>query len=243
MRAWIAFVFVLIVLHLPASAADLTTRDGRPVRNVAVISRLGDRITLYYAKPSVPVTVWEGHERAFDILDFGIDARIEKTIAVALAPRFAVVALEPGAADTDVAGWNEKSLRTKIAALPPRADIDAYIVVCQDKQSIEMGSFLTTRGLVLYHRWKLFGQLTGLLAFYRLTVVDARTGETIVGREGGIETDIWHTSIPRREIDDSFWPGEDALPSPEQVPALREAFYTFVDESILWTLRRMKLTA
>lgn len=244
MRTWLALILTLTLgaLGLPAAAEELATRDGRPVRTVAVISGLGDEITLYYAHPSVPVTVWEGDTRSFVIPDFAIDARIERTIAATIAPRFNVVSLDPKFAGTGQPILDERTVRGIIANLPPRPDIDAYIVVCHEETSIEMGAFLTTHGLVLYRRWKLFGDLTGLLGFYRLLVVDARTGETIVGRTGGIETDIFHPSTARKEIDDAFWPGEDKLPSPDQVPALRDEFYKFVDESILWTLRRMKLT-
>jgi hypothetical protein len=73
-------------------------------------------------------------------------------------------------------------------------------------------------------------------------IVDARTGETIENRTGGIETGIFEPSTARREIDDDFWPGDDATPSAEKVTALRAKFYEFVDESIAWTLKRMKLT-
>jgi hypothetical protein len=128
-----------------------------------------------------------------------------------------------------------------IATLGPRADIDAYIVVCHDESSVEMTALLTSHGLVLYRRWHPFDDITGLLGFYRLLVVDARTGETIEGRTGGIDTSIFEPSTARREIDDAFWPGDANLPSPDQVPALRDEFYKFVDESIAWTLTRMKL--
>src|SRR5258706_8453628 len=225
MRIWLFLVLMLNVLSVPGEAAELTTRDGRAVHKVALSSRLGDKITLYYAEPSIPITVWEGHPRDFIVPDFALDARVEKTIAAALAPRFEVVMLKPGVADTDIASWNEQSVRGKIVGLPPRPDIDAYVVVCQDEESIEMGSFLTTHGFVLYHRPKLFGSVTGLLGFYRLMIVDARTGETIGGREGGIDMSILDSSIPRREIDGSFWPGEDTLPSSNDVPRLRDKFY------------------
>lgn len=242
MRLLIVLIVALSTLVSPALADELTTSDGRPVHNVAVISRLSDTITLYYAQPSIPVTVWEGHPRDFTIPNFAIDARIEKAIAAALTPRFTFVALGDSLASTDAAGWEERTVRAKIASLPPRADIDAYIVICPEEESVEMGAFLETKGLVLYRRWKLFGNVTATLGFYRLMIVDARTGETIAGREGGIETSIFQTSLPRRDIDDSFWPGEDAVPAESDIPRLRDKFYEFVDESIAWTLKKMNLT-
>lgn len=239
------FALLLLTLVVTGTAAskDLMTRDGRPVRNVAVISRLSDTITLYHTRPSVPVTVWRGYPRSYLVPDFTIDARVEKTIASAIASRFTVVALPSGYADSDFSTWEERSIGGKVRALPQRPDIDAYVVVCQDESSIEMGSFLTSRGLVLYHRWRPIGKdLVGLLGFYRLMIVDARTGEIIAGRHGGIETDIFHPSTARKEIDNSYWPGENALPSGEQIPALREAFYNFMDESLLWTLEDLDVT-
>lgn len=243
MRTWITLIVTLALSapSLPAAAAEIATRDGRPVRTVAVISRLSDEITLYYAQPSVPVTVWKGDTRRFVIPDFAVDDRIERMIGGTLAPRFNVVQLGPGLAGASQPILDERDVRGVIATLPPRPEIDAYIVICHDESSVEMGAFLTTHGLVLYRRWNLFGDVTGLLGFYRLLLVDARTGETIEGRTGGIDTDIFHPSTARKEIDGAFWPGEDNLPTADQVPALRDEFYKFVDESILWTLRRMKL--
>lgn len=242
MKVFARLVLMLAVANATASAAELTTRDGRPLRHVAVISRLSDTIVLYHAEPSVPVTVWRGDVRSFLVPDFAIDARIEKSIASAIAPLFTVVDLAAGAADVNYADWEPGNVGNKIRNLPQRADIDAYIVVCQDKHSVEMGSFLTTRGLVLYERWRMIGRnLVGLLGFYRVMIVDAHTGETIAEGEGGIETDIFQSSIARKEIDNSFWPGENSLPPADQVPALREEFYKFVDESLLWTLKDMDL--
>jgi hypothetical protein len=243
MRTWTLLLLTLCLstLGLPAAAGELTTRDGRAVRSVAVISRLGDNILLYKTEPSVPVTVWKGAARPFVIPDFAIDTRIENAIATALAPRLTVVRLAPGLVPATPI-LDEDDVPGMIAQLPARPDIDAYIVLCHDESSVEMSSFLTTHGLVLYRRWHPFDDITGLFAFYRFMIVDARTGETIENRTGGIETSIFEPSTARREIDDSFWPGDEALPSAEQAPALREKFNEFVDESITWTLKRVKLT-
>ncbi len=240
-RFAIGLVLALSTLCFAAVADELTTRDGQPIRTVAVISRLGDTILLYNTQPSVPVTVWKGDARAFAMPDFAIDARIERAIAAALTPRLTVVQLASGTTSDRSPILDENDIPQVIAALPRRPDIDAYIVLCHDESSVEMGAFLTTHGLVLYRRWHPFDDVTGLFAFYRMILVDARTGETIANRVGGIDTSIFEPSTARREIDDKFWPGKDALPSPEDVPALRDEFYKFVDESIAWTLRRMKL--
>lgn len=241
-RFAIGLALAFCTLCFDAVADDLTTRDGRPIHTVAVISRLSDTILLYDTQPSVPVTVWKGDQRALTMPDFAIDARIERAITAALTPRFNVVQLAAGTASGRSPILDEDDVAQFIAALPPRPDIDAYIVLCHDESSVEMGAFLTTHGLVLYRRWHPFDDITALFAFYRMMVVDARTGETILNRVGGIDTSIFEPSTARREIDDKFWPGEDAMPSPQDVPALRDEFYKFVDESIAWTLKRMKLT-
>jgi len=241
-RFAIGLALALSTLCFAAVADELATRDGRPIRTVAVVSRLGDTVLLYNTQPSVPVTVWKGNSRAIAMPDFAIDARIERAIAAALTPRFNVVQLAAGTAGERTPILDEDDVPQAIAALPPRPDIDAYIVLCHDESSVEMGAFLTTHGLVLYRRWHPFDDITALFAFYRMIVVDARTGETIANRVGGIDTSIFEPSTARREIDDKFWPGKDATPSPEDVPALRDEFYKFVDESIAWTLKRMKLT-
>ncbi|NOT40705.1 MAG: hypothetical protein HOP13_09450 [Alphaproteobacteria bacterium] len=239
-RTTLLLACFLFTMSFPAVAGELTTRDGRPVRSVAVISRLGDSILLYNAEPSVPVTVWKGATRPFVIPDFAIDARIENAIATALAPRFTVVRLAPGVVPTTPI-LDEDDVPGIVAKLPPRPDIDAYIVLCHDESSVEMTAFLTTHGLALYRRWHPFDDVTALFAFYRLMILDARTGETIENRTGGIETSIFEPSTARREIDDNFWPGDEGLPSAQQAPALRDKFYEFVDESIVWTLKRTKL--
>lgn len=242
-RFAIGLALVLSTICFAAAADELNTGDGQPIRNIAVISRLGDTILLYHTQPSVPITVWKGEARPFAMPDFAIDARIERTIGAALTPRFNVVQLADGTAGSRSPIFDEDDIPQFIAALPPRLDIDAYIVLCHDESSVEMGAFLTTHGLVLYRRWHPFDDITALFAFYRMILVDARTGKTIANRVGGIDTSIFEPSTARREIDDKFWPGKDAMPSPEQVPPLRDEFYKFVDESIAWTLKRMKLTS
>jgi hypothetical protein len=245
MRSLLLLIVIFSALVVPAAAEEpreLTTRDGRPVHKVALLSRLGDKIVIYYSHPGIPLSVWEGEPRDYVLPEFAIDAHVEKTIASAISPRFEVVMLDPKVADTDIPTWNERTVQSKIAALPPRSDIDAYIVLCQDEETVEMGAFLKTHGLVLYHRPKLFGHVTALLGFYRIMIVDARTGETIGGREGGTDMSFLDSSIPRKEIDGSYWPGEDALPAPADVPKLRDKFYEFVDESLLWTLKRLNMT-
>ncbi len=179
--------------------------------------------------------------RPWILPDFAIDTRIENAIATALAPRFAVVHLAPGLVPATPI-LNEDDVPGIVTKLPARSDIDAYIVLCHDESSVEMTAHLTTHGLALYRRWHPFDDVTALFAFYRFMIVDARTGEVIENRTGGIETSIFEPSTARREMDDGFWPGDEALPSGEQVPAVRNEFYKFVDESIAWTLKRMKLT-
>lgn len=244
MRAVLTALVMLSVLTAQVWAAEqsLLTKDGHPVHKVALISRLGDKIVIYYSHPGIPLSVWKGEPRDYVLPDFAIDAHVEQTIASAIAARFEVVPLDPRVADTDIPTWTEQTVQSKIAALPPRPDLDAYIVVCQGVETVEMGAFLETHGLVLYHRPKLFDHVTAVLGFFRIVIVDARTGETLTGREAGIEMGFLDSSIPRREIDGSYWPGEDALPAPSDVPRLRDKFYEFVDESLLWTLKRMNLT-
>lgn len=240
MRNWLVlFLLCALALCFRASAGGLTTKDGRAIQSVAVISRLGDDILLFYVEPAMA-----GARRIaplpFRIPQFEIDARIERAIASSLEGRVKVVTLPAGIVPATPI-LDEDDVPGLLAKLPARSDIDAYIVLCHDESAVEMGAIRSTHGLVLYRRWHPFDDITGLFAFYRFMIVDARTGEAIENRTGGIETSIFEPSTARREIDDTYWPGDGVLPSSQQAPALRDKFYEFVDESIAWTLQRSKL--
>ncbi len=239
---------VLIVVLLTtalgplARAEGLTTRDGRAVRNVAVVSRLGDTAVLFHAVMGVPIGAFEPERHPVVIPGFGIDARIERAAASLLAPGFNIVALQPGVADSASDTWERRTAGEKTRNLPPRDDIDAVLVVCRDDSLDEVGdTMLTIEGLGLYHRFKLFGYITAAFAVYRVMLIDARTGETITDRESGMETGIFEPSLPVKRLDDARWPADDATLSPEQVALLRDDLTALVDESLVWTLRKMKL--
>ena len=240
MRIWL--LVLVLALACSAHADGLTTRDGRPIRNVAVISRIGDYVVLFHAAMSVPIGTFRAEPRYLTLPDFGIDARVEKLLAASLTPALNIVPLKPGVADNDVASWDMSTVKGKISRFPPDDEIDAYIVVCNDDSLDEAGStMLTIRGLGLYHRFRLFGYITAAFAVYRVMLVDARTGETIRDRESGMETGFLEPSLPWKKLDKSRWPGDETMLSPEQQILLREDLYGLVDESLVWTLKRMKL--
>lgn len=234
-------LFFLFVALPGARAAELSTRDGRPVRNVAVVSGIGDTVVLYHAEPSVPVTVYVSDVRMLVIPDFSIDARIERLITSALAPRFNIVRTRPEGASIDFGEWDARAIGEKIRGFPQRDDVDAYVIACRDERAIESGAFLTFSGLGLYNRESLFREITDVFAAYRIVMMDARTGEVIVGREAGIETGPFDSALPRKRVDNSRWPGDDTPLPPDQVPILRDDLYQLIDASVPWTLKELKL--
>lgn len=128
-------------------------------------------------------------------------------------------------------------MRNKIRSLPPREEIDAYIVVSQDTRAIEQGAMLTFKGYGLYHRRSLFRTITDVFAAYRIMLVDARTGELIADREGGIETGFFESALPRKRVDNARWPGDETPLPPEGIALLRDDLTALIDESLNWTLR------
>lgn len=236
-------IFPLLLLFAavaPTHADALVTRDGRPVRNVAIISRLGDHAVVFHAVTSVPIGTFRPDTRTVLIPDFGIDERIEQAVAVAVAP-LTVVSLAPDARAA-FGTCDRRTAGDMVRKLPPRDDIDAYIAICPDESYDEVGkTMLTIRGYGLYHRWRLITYTTAVFAVYRVMVIDARTGETIVGRESGIESGFLESSIPKMDVERSRWPGDSLELTPDQVLLLRDDLTRLIDESLAWTLSRMKL--
>jgi hypothetical protein len=240
MRSVLAGFLLVFAFACPmALAAELTTSDGRAVRNVAVVSGIGDTVVLYHAEPSIPVTVYVSDVRMLVIPDFSIDARIERLIGSLLATRFNIVTRPT--VRIDFGEWDARAIGEKIRGLPKREDVDAYVIACRDERAIESGAFLTFSGLGLYNRESLFREITDVFAAYRIVMVDARTGEIITGREAGIETGPFESALPRKRVANARWPGDDKPLPPDQIPILRDDLYELIDASVPWTLRELKL--
>lgn len=242
MRRILVGLVVLLAVAVTPQARELVTRDGRPVKTVAVISGLGGAVVLYHAEPSVPITVYETSQRMMAIPYLLIDALIVRLIETAVAPRLNVVPPPANATGVDFGVWDARAIGAKILSLGTRDEIDAYIIACRDKRAIESGWFQTFSGLGLYHRDALFFEITDVFAAYRIAVVNARTGEIIADREAGIETGIFESALPRKRVAKSRWPGKDTPLPADQIPLLRDDLHALIDESVPWTLRELELT-
>lgn len=232
----------LVGAVLPAHGDDFKTSDGRPVRNIAVLSGLGEQVDLHHIEPSVPITVYTAHSRLITIPGFAIDDYVERKVTSLISARFNVVPTRPRDYALDFGGaGSERATVRQIKALAPRDDVDAYIVIYRDERAVEPGALLNFIGLGLYHRVSLFREITDVYAAYRLLLVDARSGETIVAREGGIETGLWDSSLARKRVDNTRWPGKFAPLPPEGVTQLRDDLYRLMDESLEWTMKELEL--
>lgn len=236
-------ILVVTLAALPVAGAgelSLSTRDRRLVRSVAIISRLGDSAAIFHAVPSGPAGVFDARTKSVLIPDFRIDARIAETIAGMIKP-LGVVPLS-GGDNAALLHWDRETAGENIRKLPPRADIDAYIVVCPDDSFDEVGkTMLTIRGYGLYHRWRLFTYTTAVYAIYRVMLIDARTGETIADRESGIESGLFESSVAKNDLDRSRWPGDAMDLTPDQLQMLKQDLVTLFDRSLHYTLGKMNL--
>jgi hypothetical protein len=246
MRLFVLGLAMLIgtaVWSTDAGAKELKTSDGRPVTNVAVISRLGDRFQLVLEESRV---LGRNTIRRGDALapDWKVDEHIERRIGQALSARFKVAAPMPdelASRGADV--WGTDDMAENFRKLAPRPDIDAYVLVVT---AIDSEDFYPTDtvlvpiwGLGLYHLTGFLPDGTWVFAVFDVVILDAKTGQEIA-RQRGRTAGEWNYASDI--ADDRLWPNEADKPlRPEQIPPIRDAITALVDKSVDWTLRKMEL--
>jgi hypothetical protein len=233
----IALVFTCVLVW-PAAARDLTTSDGRPVRSIAVISRLGDGVNVMYVPTFLPAS--EAKHGFVPIPDWKIDEHVEQRIGLALGGRFSVLPLSAG----EVAGrgtdiWNTDDVGENFRKIGPRAEVDAYVLVVTAVDADDIGNApVPLFGLGFYHRTNMLVKIDAVYAVYDLMILDAKTGRELARQRGRIDG-LWNLASKR--VDSKLYAGEGKMPSGEQLAGIRDEITALMDEGSDWTLKKLKL--
>lgn len=240
----LSFVLVARTLISPAVAGDLTTSNGQPVRTVAVISRLGDGVNIVQ-----PPTVFSNHRARRGYLPlpgWKIDERIEQRISQSLAARFTVTpltAVEVATRGSD--SWTNEDAVENLRKWGLRPEIDAYVLVVTAVDGDDFANSDETffgdtplYGLGFYRRDDLLVWTYAVYAVYDVLIVDSKTGGEIARQRGRVDG-AWNYA--GRYVYGKFWTTDDRLPQGDEIPPIRDAVTALVDESVDWTLRKLRL--
>jgi hypothetical protein len=213
------------------------------IRNVAVVSTIGDSFTMAYR-----TVMFEHHTTSIPIGDWNLDMHIEAMIRAQLDKRFTVksVPVDRGSLESVLAaapfpGLPYSVLPATINGLPMSSDVDAYVVVI--RRVGPMGDATDpVSGVGIWKRKPFGSEFTELFANYAIVVVDAHTLGTIAHLPGVASR---HQPIPTvyRSIDNAIWPsGEvDAL-APAQIAQVQQILNDMLADSMGETLLEMGLT-
>jgi hypothetical protein len=202
-----------------------------------VLSRQGDGAFLVQIPAFLPAL--RAKRGYFLIPDWRIDVHIENRVAVALAAHYAVVQSEAEATTRGQEAWGETVVVEQVRKLPPRSEIDAYVVIARGASHDHIGdTAVDVEGLGFYHHDRAIASIDAVYAVFRIVVVDARSGRILAERDAGTAAD---PDMAYRLVDKALWPGEDKMPDAKQILPIRDALTVLIDESIDWTLKRMNL--
>jgi len=240
---WIpAFAGMTLLSLLLSASGPYTTRfsvlNYRTIKTVAVISALGD--TFLFERISAKDFEWLGppDSHFLEISDWAIDPAVTQTVSAALAKRFTVkpIVFRPA----DFSTWDYSNLKTATLGLNGDPAIDAYVLILRDWRPDEIGySVHWLGGLGLYRKERPSGRpKTGVFASYRIVVVDALTGDTIISRAAQLP----NNALPWLPEDAALWPKTQNDLTDAQRATLSAAETKLIDATLLRTLVQMNLT-
>jgi len=230
----------LLSLFLSASGPYTThfsVLDYRTIKTVAVISALGN--TFLFERVPDKKFEWLGppDSHFLEISDWAIDPSVTRAVSTALAKRFTVkpIVFRPA----DFSTWDYSNLKSATLGLNGDPAIDAYVLILRDWRPDEIGySVHWLGGLGLYRRDRASGHpKVGVFASYRIVVVDALTGDTIVSRAALLSDD----KLPWLPEDAKLWPKTPNDMTDVQRTALAAAETKLIDATLLPTLSAMRL--
>jgi hypothetical protein len=227
----------------PLAAIPPELKRYPQIRNVAVVSAIGDTFTFGYR-----TVLFVHHTTQAPATDTTLDGNVESMIAAALDKRFVVKNVPVDRASLGKLQVAVPSpflpigvLPSPIAGLSPRDDIDAYIVVL--KRASPEGPLQDPMPGVGIFKHKPFGdESTGIFANYEIAVIDAHTLKPL-GHAAGVASPHWPSPALYRAVDNGIWPAGDvdAL-APGADATVKSIVHDLLADSIGETLLGMGLT-
>jgi len=233
---------VLLAIVFLSASGPYTTQfsvlNYRTIKTVAVISALGNTF-LFERVPSKDFE-WLGppDSHFLEISDWAIDPAVTRTVSAALAKRFTVkpIVFRPA----DFSTWDYSNLKTATLGLNGDPAIDAYVLILRDWRPDEIGySVHWLGGLGLYSKDRPGRRpKTGVFVSYRIVVVDALTGDTIISRAALLPKN----ALPWLPEDAALWPKTQNDLTDAQKATLSAAETRLIDATLLPTLSAMRLS-
>jgi len=204
-----------------------------PPRTVAVVSAIGDHITVddqtfNHQRNLLPTTNWN------------LDSEIESRLSAALAKRV-VVKPTPQVDRLALAKINlpitHAGLAMSIAGLKPTADVQAYVVVLKHQEDAPAG---TLTGLTLTNHLPSGEAKPNVAASFAIAVVDARTLRPI-WIQGASPNPQFHALLPTAPVDAALWPKDGATLSADQAASVHQKASVLIGDSVDATLDLLEM--
>ncbi len=214
-------------------------KDPYPgIGTVAVISAIGDQIEFTH------VGALFGASRSVDHLptpaDWNLDGLIEQQISAAIAPRFKVKDMgQARAALVNISPVDaDGKLLHALSAIPPRADVDAYVVVLKYRRPVDN---LTATGVGLANRGTLAGGFSFVFADYVIALVDAHSLKVLAARTGQMSPE--HAAYwPVKSAPNTLWPDNPPAAAAYQLVSIRTGLEELLTDSVPETVFDMRMT-
>jgi hypothetical protein len=234
LRAALLGAFLLAAFDGPTAQAD-TVNEYNNIHTVAVISEIGDSLTI----GRVGSTAFTNNQMSLPILEWGVDDTIRKLATEALSIRFTVKPLDPAAIKTPL------DIEHFIQSIPPESTADAYVVISDlGWKDPYTSSYLS--GLGLYRHDPTFGFLGGthyaIYAYYRVDVIDGRTGKKIdYGTARMNDRGPAFNAPPFETTDGANWADTPDAITDAQKSAIKDQLLKLIATSMPFTLRSANL--
>jgi hypothetical protein len=234
-------------VELPSSSARTLVpippdRDPyKAYKNVAVVSALGDTITLNHRGVGALLSM---DTVSLPEPDWHLDALVEARARLALAKRFQIV--EPNVdrqAFAHVAPWDDKSGRFSpdFPGLKPDPAIDLYVVFVNVNSFIMIGQ--KAKGVGVFNLYPILNvnpETTSVFAHYGVIAIDAKTMKYIAAVVATASPDN-ASADPRQTIDNADWPEPPAQITAAQNAAIQDKVVAVLDNSIDESLLELAL--
>ena len=208
------------------------------IKNVAVVSAIGDAVTL-------------DHRGAFfvhdvstaPITDWNIDNEVEADVTAALDKHFTVKQIPADRAKIEKQSFavDDAIGKTPIDGLTPSNDIDAYIVVVKTSGHFGPMPGELDPGLSVSYWTPVGDEKTALYASYAIVIVEPKT-LVPVHIQRAITSPAKPVATIRSDVDNSDWPSDGKTLTPAQAAAIHPVFSGMLSDSLDETLMSLRLT-